>query len=138
MIELAATGSGQVPSPLFRLDATTFGATQHTPVLFQNHLYGIRADGRLVCLSLEGRVVWDSGSTDVFGLGPLLLVNDLILAMDDSGLLRLIKANPAGYEKLGEADVLDGRESWGTMALVGTRLLVRDFTRLKCLDVGSQ
>jgi len=138
MIDLTATDEGNAPSALFRLDAGVFGATQHTPVLFQNHLYGIRADGRLVCLSLDGRVAWDSGSADAFGLGPLLLVNDLIFAMDDSGLLRLIKADPTGYEKLGEADVLDGRESWGTMALAGTRLLVRDFTQLKCLDVGSQ
>ena len=138
MLELTATGDAIAPSAVFRLDAETFGATQHTPILFQDQLYGIRADGRLVCLALDGRVLWDSGSADAFGLGPLLLVNDLIYAMDDSGLLRLIKASPAGYEKLAEADVLDGRESWGAMALADSRLLVRDFTRLKCLDVGAR
>ncbi len=138
MLQLDSVEGGIVAKTLFRLDAATFGATQHTPVLHQNHLYGIRADGRLVCLSLDGRVLWDSGSSDTFGLGPLLLAGDLIYAMNDSGLLRLVKANPTRYEKLAEAQVLEGRESWGPMALADTRLLVRDFTRLACLDVGKR
>lgn len=138
MLQLDAVAGAITPETLFRLDADTFGATQHTPVLHRDHLYGIRADGRLVCLSLDGKVVWDSEPSETFGLGPLLLAEDLIYAMNDSGLLRLIKASPAVYEKLGEAQVLDGRESWGPMALAGTRLLVRDFTRLACLDVGGQ
>jgi len=138
MLELEATEGGIVPKTLFRLDADTFGATQHTPILYQDHLYGIRADERLVCLSLDGSVAWESGSTDTFGLGPLLLVNDLIYAMDGSGLLRLIKATPSRYEKLAEARVLDGRESWGPMAIAGPLLLVRDFNHLACLEVGGR
>ncbi len=124
--------------PLFRLDATTFGATQHTPILHQGHLYGIRADGKLVCLSLDGQVVWESVGADTFGLGPLLMADGLIYAMNDSGLLRLVEATPSQYKRLAEAKVLDGRESWGPMALAGGRLIVRDFTRMACLDVGSR
>jgi hypothetical protein len=37
---------------------------------------------------------------------------------------------------LAEAQVLRGRESWGPMALAGTRLLARDLTSLTCLEVG--
>lgn len=138
MLQLDAVEGGIAPRTLFRLDADVFGATQHTPVLHQHHLYGIRADGRLVCLSLDGQVVWDSGASDTFGLGPLLVAGDVMFAMNDNGLLRLARASPARYEKLAEARVLDGRESWGPMALAGTRLLVRDFTRLACLDIGSR
>jgi outer membrane protein assembly factor BamB len=39
---------------------------------------------------------------------------------------------------LGEAQVLKGRESWGPMALVNGRLLVRDLTRLACLEVSAK
>jgi outer membrane protein assembly factor BamB len=138
MIELDAVEGGITPQTVFRLDAETFGATQHTPILHRNHLYGIRADGRLVCLSLDGKVIWESDSSDTFGLGPLLLAGDFIYAMDDSGLLRLVRASPARYEKLAEAQVLHGRESWGPMALADSRLLVRDFTRLACLEIGGQ
>jgi len=138
MLQLDSIEGGIQPRPLFRLDATVFGATQHTPILYDNHLYGIRADGRFVCLSLEGKVAWESPASDTFGLGPLLLANDVIFAMDDSGLLRLIRATPAGYEKLAEGQVLQGRESWGALALADTRLLARDFTRLVCLEVGAR
>jgi len=138
MLQLDAVEGGIVANTLYRLDADTFGATQHTPVLFQNHVYGIRADGHLVCLALNGDVVWESDASDTFGLGPFLLAGDQIYAMDDAGLLRLVKATPAGYNKLAEARVLEGRESWGPMALADTRLIVRDFTRLACLEVGTR
>jgi outer membrane protein assembly factor BamB len=138
MLQLDAVEGGIAARTLFRLEAETFGATQHTPVLHQNHLYGIRADGRLVCLSLDGQVRWESEASETFGLGPLLLADHLIYAMNDSGLLRLARATPDAYTRLAEAQVLEGRESWGPMALAGTRLLVRDFTRLACLEVGGR
>ena len=138
MLELKAGEEGIQPETLYRLNAEAFGATQQSPVVFENHLYGIRADGRLVCLSLDGKVEWDSGPTETFGLGPLLLADGLIYAMDGSGLLRLVKATSARYEPLAQAQVLQGHESWGPMALAGTRLLVRDFTQLACLEVGER
>jgi outer membrane protein assembly factor BamB len=138
MLELEPVEGGVQPTVGFRLDAEVFGATQHTPVWYEGHVYGIRADGRLVCLTPEGRVVWESPSSDTFGLGPLLVADGRIYAMNDTGLLRLIEADPSAYRKLAEAQVLEGRESWGPMALAGTRLLVRDFSHLACLEVGMR
>jgi hypothetical protein len=86
-------------------------------------------------MDLTGRVVWTSEAAQPFGLGSFLLADGKILALNDSGLLRLIEATPAGYHVLAQAQVLKGRESWGPMALIGGRLLARDFTRLVCLDV---
>jgi outer membrane protein assembly factor BamB len=138
LVRIKAVEGGLAAEPLWRLEAATFGATQHTPIFHEGHLYGIRADGRLVCLSLEGKVVWESSAADTFGLGPLLLADGLIYALNDSGLLRLVEATSSRYQRLAEAKVLHGRESWGPMALAGTRLLVRDFNRLACLDVGAR
>ena len=121
---------------MFRLEPGVFGATQHTPILHDNHLYGVRADGKFVCLSLEGKPVWTSGSGQQFGLGGYLIADGLILAINDSGLLRLIEAVPGKYTLLGQAQVLKGRESWGPLALAGGRLFVRDLTRMVCLDVA--
>lgn len=137
MLHLAHTNDTYAASTLFRLDAETFGATQHSPVFFSNHLYGVRADGRLVCLDANGNLTWESDPADTYGLGPFLLAGDLIYAMDDDGLLRLIRARPDRYEPRGHIQALEGRESWAPMALAGTRLLVRDFTRMTCLDVGG-
>lgn len=121
---------------LFKLPANIFGATQHTPILKDNHLYGIRADGRFVCLGLDGKVVWSSGSGESFGLGPFLMACDLIYALNDSGQLSLIEATPSRFNLLGQIQPLTGRESWAPMALADGRLLLRDLTRLVCLDVS--
>ncbi len=122
---------------VFRLEAGVFGATQQTPILYDNHLFGIRADGKFVCLTLEGKPVWTSGSGQQFGLGSFLMAEGLIFAMNDSGLLRLIEATPEKYVLLGQAQVLKGREAWGPLALAGGRLIVRDLTRMVCLEVAQ-
>jgi outer membrane protein assembly factor BamB len=120
---------------LFKLGPEVFGATQHTPIFFESHIYGVRPDGRFVCLDLDGKSVWTSPGSDQFGLGPFLVADGLIFAMNDAGLLRLIEATPQKYQSLSEAHVLKGRESWGPMALADGRLYARDLTRLVCLDV---
>jgi outer membrane protein assembly factor BamB len=136
MLRLKKNGDEVTPEVLFRLPPEVFGATQQTPVLSEDHIYGIRADGRLTCLDLEGKPVWTSDSRHQFGLGPFMLADGLILAMNDSGLLKLFEASSARCSPLAQAQVLKGRESWGPMALAGNRLLVRDLTRLVCLEVG--
>lgn len=124
--------------PFLKLAPEVFGATQHTPILKDGHLYGARADGRFVCLSLDGKVVWVSSPGETFGLGSFLLADDLIFALNDSGQLRLLEASPARFSLLGETQPLTNRESWAPMALAGNRLLVRDLTRLVCLDVSAR
>ena len=124
-----------VTSRSFKLPQTVFGATQQTPILLKDHIYGIRPDGQLVCLDLKGKLVWASGAK--FGLGPVMIAGGLIFAMDDEGKLSLFEASPEKCVPLGQADVFqEGHESWGPMALAGGRLIVRDFTRMTCLDVG--
>jgi outer membrane protein assembly factor BamB len=123
---------------LFKLDAEAFGATQHTPIFYQNHIYGVRPDGRLVCLDLDGKNLWSSPSSDQFGLGPFIIADGLILAMNDAGLLRLIEASPQQYHRLSEAHVLKGHESWGPLSLADGRLYARDLTRLVCLDITGR
>jgi outer membrane protein assembly factor BamB len=136
MLQLHREGDRFTARTVFKIEAARFGATQHTPVFYENHIYGVRADGRFVCLDLNGKVLWTSFPGQQFGLGPFLLADGLIYALNDSGALRLIAATPEGYSLLGQAQVLNGRECWGPMALAGGRLLARDLTRMVCLEVG--
>lgn len=122
---------------LFRLKADVFGATQHSPVWHEGHLYGIRADGRLVCLSPDGKVVWVSGPDTNFGLGPVMIADGLILAMDDSARLTAAEATPTGYRPVASAALFEGTEAWAPFALAGGRLLARDLTRMVCVQVGK-
>ena len=105
-------------------------------MLLDNHLYGVRADGKFVCLTLDGKPAWTSGPGQQFGLGSFIMADGLIFAMNDSGLLRLIEATPEKYSLLAQAQVLKGRESWAPLALAGGRLIARDLTRMVCLDVA--
>lgn len=136
MLQLKDEDGRLVPQPLFKLAPTVFGATQHTPIFYAGHLFGVRPDGSLVCLDTTGQVRWTSDPAHRFGLGPFLLADGLIFAMNDSGKLSLALATPERFQLLAEAQVLRGRESWGPLALADGRLIARDFTRMVCLEVG--
>lgn len=137
MLEFTGKDGKLEAREVFRARADVFGATQHSPIWYRGHLYGIRADGRFVCLSPEGKVVWASGPEASFGLGPLLMAGGgLIFALNERGRLVLLEAVPEAYRPLAQAEVMDGHECWAPMALAGGRLLVRDLTRMVCLQVG--
>jgi outer membrane protein assembly factor BamB len=136
MLQLHKEGNRLTPQTLFKLEPGVFGATQHTPILWDNHIYGVRPDGKFACLTLEGKPVWASASGQQFGLGSFILADGLFFAMNDGGLLRLIEAKPDKYSLLAQAQVLKGRESWAPLAVAGGRLIVRDLTRMVCLDVA--
>ncbi len=138
MLQLKVEGDRIVPEKQWQLDADTFGSEQQTPILYQNHIYGVRPDKLLVCLDLDGNIVWTSGTANTFGLGPYMIANGLIYVMDDDGHLTMTPASPSGFAPIDDARVLEGHESWGPMALAGTRLIVRDLTTMTCLDIGTQ
>lgn len=138
MLQLKQQDGAVVPEVLWKLGARVFGATQQTPIFHGGNLYGVRPDGAMVCLGLDGKVVWESGPDLNFGLGPYLITGDLVLAMDDDGLLRMLAASPSGFQLYGESQVLEGRESWAPLCLVGDRLLARDLTRMICLQLTTQ
>ena len=137
MLQLREEDGKLIPEPLFRLKPEVFGSAQQTPILLNDYIYGVKPDGRLVCINLDGKPVWDSGPPHRFGLGPYMIADDLIYVIDDSGLLTLAEATPDGYKQLAQAQVLTGHDSWGPMAMAGNRLIVRDLTRMICLDVSD-
>jgi outer membrane protein assembly factor BamB len=157
MLQLQKQGSNFVAQTVYKLPPGVFGAIQHTPIFYEDRLYGVREDGRFVCLTLEGKPAWVSDSSQSFGLGSFLLADGLILAMNDKGLLRLIEATPGRYNLLGQAQVIKAEtedaqaqkasteavekrltgESWAPLALAGGRLIVRDLTRMVCVDVAK-
>ena len=137
MLQLQKNNDRFSVKTLFKLESEIFGATQQTPVFWNGHIYGVRPDGRFVCLTLDGKTVWTSDAGQQFGLGSFTLADGLIFAMNDSGLLRLIEATSDRYNVLSQAQVLKGRESWGPLSLAGGRLLARDLTRMVCLEVAK-
>lgn len=129
-------------APVFELKKTVFACEQQTPVFWQGKLFGILPKdagalrGEFICLDTGGQMVWESGKTERFGLGPFLFADNKILILNDTGELTLIRASITGFEQLARAKVLPGRDAWAPMALVDGKLLLRDSERLVCLDVG--
>jgi outer membrane protein assembly factor BamB len=137
MLGLKAADGKPKPEPLFRLRENVFGAAQQTPILYENLIYGVRPNGELACLDLDGKVIWTSGAAHRFGLGPFLIADGVILVLDESGKLTLAEASSSEFKPLAQAQVLHGHDAWGPMALAGGRLILRDLTRMVCLDVAE-
>jgi outer membrane protein assembly factor BamB len=141
MLGLRKENDEFIAEPLFQLDKTVFACEQQTPIFYRNHLFGILPKdasalrGQFVCLDTSGNIVWTSGRTERFGLGPFLIADDKVVILNDNGELTLIRASLTGYEPLARARVLQGRDAWAPMALVDGRLILRDSERMICLDV---
>jgi len=138
MLQLAESAGKIEPHVAFRLPAEAFGATQQTPILYRDHIYGVRPDGQLTCLDLTGKTLWTSGGAARFGLGPYLIAGDQLLALNDDGWLTLADATPAAYRPQARARILTGHDAWAPMALVAGRLLARDLTQMVCLDMTGE
>ncbi|MCX6345335.1 MAG: PQQ-like beta-propeller repeat protein [Armatimonadetes bacterium] len=137
MIRVKGQGGKFGVETLYSLKASVFGSDQQTPILYKGYIYGVRPGGQLVCLDLNGKVLWDSGAAR-FGIGPYTLAGGNIYIMNDSGVLTLAAANPSGYKQLAQAKILNGADSWGPMAIAGGRLIARNLTRMVCVDIGRR
>ena len=137
MLKLTMENEQIDAKPLFRLAPEVFGSPQQTPVFYNGYIYGVRPDGQLTCLDLNGKIMWTSTSANKFGLGPYMIINDFIYVMDDSGQLTLAEATPGNFLQLARSKVLEGPDSWGPMTTVSGRLIVRDMNRMICLDISE-
>jgi outer membrane protein assembly factor BamB len=136
MLRLVRNGRNIEPRVEYRLAAEVFSSNQHTPIYYKGSIYGVRQDGQLACITPEGRLLWESGSTERFGLGPYVIASGLIYAMDNEGILTMAEAATDGFSPLARAKVLDGPDSWGPIAVAGGRFVLRDLKRMICLDMG--
>lgn len=140
MLRLTETNGGISTSFEYIHPISVFGSIQQSPIYYEGYIYGVRPDRQLVCLDLDGNVVWTSTSANKFGRnsGPYAIVNGLLYVMDDDGVLTLVQATPNGYQPLAQAEVLDGHETWGPMAIASNRMIVRDTVKMICLDISQQ
>jgi hypothetical protein len=118
-----------------------FGEHTKPPVLHNGYFYGMfstnsRRDG-LVCMNMEGKVLWKTMRDPLFDKGSMILADGLILATDGRQTLYLIEPDPSGFKSLASAEILGMGQNWGPLALAGGNLLLRDQTRLICVKVAE-
>jgi len=139
MLQLKQDGDTFAVETRYRLKPKVFDSPQHTPIFYDGNLFAVRSDGQLACADLGGKVLWTSGSAHKFGLGPYMVADGLIFVMNDKGVLTMAEATPAGFKPLAKATIFEkGHDAWGPMAIAGGRLILRDLTRMVCLDVRKR
>ena len=153
-VEKKADGSYGT-TELFR--TKEFGDQTKPPVLHKRHFYAqygtnSRRDG-MVCMSMDGEILWKTKRSPEFTKGSMILVDGLILASDGARSLYLVEPDPSGFKQIAVAELfpeaaagsendiasrVGGRnQNWAPMALPDGKLLIRDQTRLKCVKIAQ-
>jgi outer membrane protein assembly factor BamB len=132
-----------------------FGEHTKPPLLINGYFYAQystneRRDG-LVCMSMDGKIMWKTGRSPSFDKGSMIFADGLILATDGAKKIYLIEPDPSGFKPLASAELLAGSQglmqkamavkfgtqNWAPIALAEGRLLIRDQSMLMCLKVAE-
>jgi outer membrane protein assembly factor BamB len=118
------------------------------PVAYQGFLYGQfgiqqydNPNAQLKCIDMQtGAVLW---STNGFGRGGTLLVNNRLLVLTEKGDLVLAAPNPNGYTQLGRCLAIPGysngdiNKCWTAPAVADGRVYVRSTSFGACFDFSK-
>ena len=138
MLEITKTGENFEVNELFLTEEA--GSKMHPAVQYENHLY-LNHNGnpnQMMCLTMEGDVVWEKGSAPGFEMGAMILINGLIINQNGkNGDIHLIEPSPEGYKELGKASFFSSSKSqaWAPLAFSQGKLIVRDQEKMVCVDL---
>ena len=103
-----------------------------SPIVIDHYLYMHLRNKRFACIDLQtGKEAW---VTRPYGEYWSMVSNGKeILALDQTGKLRLIAHNPLEFTLLSERKLTD-EESWGHIAVAGSSIAVRTQKSLQLYD----
>ncbi|HLJ95290.1 MAG TPA: PQQ-binding-like beta-propeller repeat protein [Gemmataceae bacterium] len=105
-----------------------------SPVAYKGFLYGLD-EGILACIHQEtGARKWRDGR---YGHGQLLLADDLLVILSETGKLVLVEATPEGHRELGSITALEGK-TWNNPALAGGKAFIRNSEEMACYDLAAR
>ena len=131
-----------------------FGSHTKPPLFYDGYFYAHyrtneRRDG-LVCMNMQGEIMWNTKNKPDFNKGSMILAEGLILATDGGKSLYLIEPDPSEFKPLAIADLLVaeldpdnpraaryGTQNWAPIALADGKLLIRDQSRMMCVKVAE-
>ena len=98
-------------------------AYMSSPVVVANHIYLHLRNQRIVCINLEtGEEAW---RTTPFGkYQSMAVLDDKILALDESGELLLFRANPNEFDLIDRRRVAEN-DTWGHIAVSKNQIFIR-------------
>lgn len=116
---------------------------QQTPVVYEGLVYGILPkDGgalrnQFICVDPTDfrNVIWSSGKTNRFGLGPYMIADDKFFILNDDGTLSIAKPHKSEFVLLDQIRVFEGRDAWAPLAVADGYMILRDDHRMVCIDI---
>ncbi len=138
MVRVKKNGAAFQAEQVFDMKNNEWNSEVHTPIVYKGFMFAIgkKKRGLFTCLSPDGKEVWSSNGKASFGLGGFMMADGVFFVMDgDTGKLHMIEASATGYNELGSAQVLGGQEVWGPPAVFGGRMVLRDLTKMVCIDL---
>lgn len=119
---------------------------QQTPVVYNGHLLGILPKdagplrNQLVCVHPDDftKVVWSSGQTIRFGLGPYMIADNKLFILSDDGTLTIAKPSISEYIQLDSYRVIEnGADAWAPLAVADGYMVLRDSETMICIDLAK-
>lgn len=138
MVRVRPAAGGFRAEAVFDMKNNEWNSEVHTPIVYKGHFFAVgkKRRGLFTCLNFDGKTVWDSGGKASFEQGSFLLADNMFFVLEgNTGMLRLIEASTTEYKELAKAQVLNGQDVWGPMALSDGKLVLRDLTKMVCIDV---
>ena len=132
-----------------------FGDQTKPPVLHNGYFYAnYRTNSKregLVCMDMNGKVMWKTGRNPNFDRGSIIFADGLFLITDGLQTLYLVEPDPTAFKPISKATVLreggastegmsavgGSTQNWGPMALAAGKLLIRDQSKMLCVKVAK-
>ena len=141
MIKVSQVDGKWQAKELWRSDK--INSQMNPALLYKDHLYfnsnSNEASDGLMCVDLDGKILWQTGESPNFERGHTLLVDGMLYIIEGKrGSLHLVELSPDGYKEAGKIEgLLGGKEIWGPLSLCGTKLIIRDQSKMLCLDLSA-
>ena len=116
---------------------------QQTPLVFNNKMFVILPKdagplrNQFVCVDPDNcqNILWSSGKTERFGLGPYILADNKFFIISDDGTLTIAKASTSSFSVLEKVRVIEGQDAWGPIAIADGYFIMRDSKKMVCLSL---
>jgi outer membrane protein assembly factor BamB len=131
-----------------------FGDQTKPPLFIDGYFYAQFGTNRkrdgLVCMNMDGDIMWKTKRDPDFNKGSMIYADGLILATDGTKKLYLIEPDPTGFKPIASAELLGepktqaegiaarvggNTQNWAPIALADGKLLIRDQNRMLCVKV---
>lgn len=119
---------------------------QQTPIYYEGMLFGILPKdagilrNQFVCVDPADtrKMVWSSGKTNRFSLGPYMIADGKFFILNDEGTLSIVRPSTTAFKLMDQVKVFDAHDAWAPLAIADGYMLLRDATKMICMDIRKK